>query len=860
MPPRKASARRNKASSKKASTPVADHELPAPEVKIETELGNDLKVNETAPDMSIPEQISDSNRAEIEEVILTNRSVGDVNEAMDEGGETVFGDGVVKKDLHKSGNVKEEKQGEELAKDEEITSAQEEMTAVQADDTEILDDNNNDQDSDISKGLCKNNDVVFANNGDIKGITEVVSIQESAQDVSTRTSCENDTALDVKDDSMLNLDDYGSDDYSEGDDADGEGDGDQEPSLIVQDSSPSNKKDKGTEIYVGKLDKDAVEDDLVSVFQHFGELKSTRIVRKPNSNKSKGFGFVRFASVDQAKRALSELKDGVEVRGKPVVLSASQDNDTLYLGNICKTWKKEQVLQQLKEYEIEHIEVLRLPEDPKIERKNKGFAFLEFSSHADAVTAFQRLKKPDVVFGRDVSAKVAFAQSTMHSTDEDLSQVKEVHLEGLTKDWNEEKVKDICKEYGEILQVNLCPGKRNKRRDFGFVTFSCSESALACVKGINDTAIEGEVKIRASIAKSQQKGRVQTQGLRGGFKVDRQSETSNKKSQSNRSKMKGFLNTQQTKINKKHPSQNKLQKDEESSKVAELSKMKGDNNPQQHNRKRKAFSEQKLSARGLGTSKKPKNAGEGQNSRSVSKAGSHKRKNPSGNETREDRGNRSTQGKKFFKKQKVIMLGRETDSFRKPGSDNHFRRGHDDYISTRYVPKYAASASNAYYVASDHSLSTMRYKEMEPHAGYIEPAYAKRSGSYTGNVQPVVRTPPTQHQTVYYEPSSTSHSRSHVYPRYLDRPVMTQSHRGYIETAVAPEVQPYRDYRPPANVQIARDHYDPGHARIVRHDDRGAGLTTYVGGEEDPGPRWSVIVIGTSFSLYRCDLPCKIAI
>ncbi|KAL8217973.1 hypothetical protein R6Q57_021346 [Mikania cordata] len=787
MPPRKASARRNKASSKKAPTPVADHELPAPEVKIETELGNDLKVNETAPDMSIPEQISDSNRAEIEEVILTNRSVGDVNEAMDEGGETVFGDGVVKKDLHKSGNVKEEKQGEELAKDEEITSAQEEMTAVQADDTEILDDNNNDQDSDISKGLCKNNDVVFANNGDIKGITEVASIQESAQDVSTRTSCENDTALDVKDDSMLNLDDYGSDDYSEGDDADGEGDGDQEPSLIVQDSSPGNKKDKGTEIYVGKLDKDAVEDDLVSVFQQFGELKSTRIVRKPNSNKSKGFGFVRFASVDQARRALSELKDGVEVRGKPVVISASQDNDTLYLGNICKTWKKEQVLQQLKEYGIEHLEVLRLPEDPKIERKNKGFAFLEFSSHADAVTAFQRLKKPDVVFGRDVSAKVAFAQSTMHSTDEDLSQVNEVHLEGLTKDWNEEKVKDICKEYGEILQI------------------------------------------RASIAKSQQKGRVQTQGLRGGFKVDRQSETSNKKSQSNRSKMKGVLNTQQTKINKKHPSQNKLKKDEESSKVAELSKMKGDNNPQQHNRKRKAFSEQKLSARGLGTSKKPKNAGEGQNSRSVSKAGSHKRKNPSGNETREDRGNRSTQGKKFFKKQKV-MLGRETDSYRKPGSDNHFRRGHDDYISTRYVPKYAASASNAYYVASDHSLSTMRYKEMEPHAGYIEPAYAKHSGSYTGYVQPVVRTPPTQHQTVYYEPSSTSHSRSHVYPRYLDRPVMTQSHRGYIETAVAPEVQPYRDYRPPANVQIARDHYDPGNARIVRHDDRGAGLTTYVGG------------------------------
>lgn len=42
---------------------------------------------------------------------------------------------------------------------------------------------------------------------------------------------------------------------------------------------------------------------------------------------------------------------------------------------------------------------------------------------------------------------------------------------------------------------------------------------------------------------------------------------------------------------------------------------------------------------------------------------------------------------------------------------------------------------------------------------------------------------------------------------------MTQSHRGYIETAVAPEVQSYRDYRPHANV--ARDPYDSGHSRFT---------------------------------------------
>ncbi|XP_076889540.1 uncharacterized protein LOC143540330 [Bidens hawaiensis] len=613
----------------------------------------------------------------------------------------------------------------------------------------------------------------------------------------------------IQDDSMVNLDDDVSDD-----DEDNEGDEDQDPSLIVQDSSLDNKKEKGMEIYVGKLDKNAVEEDLVNVFQQFGELKSTRIVRKPNSNKSKGFGFVRFASVDQANRALSELKDGVEVRGKRVVISASQDNDTLHLGNICKTWNKEQVLQQLKEYGIEHIEVLRLPEDPKMEGKNKGFAFLEFSTHSDAVEAFKRLKKPDVVFGRDISAKVEFAETPKPSMAEDLLQVNVVHLEGLTEDWTEEKVKDICKTYGEILKINVRPKSRNKRKDFGFVTFNSSESALACVEGINNTAIGVETKIKASIAKPQQKG-----GIHGKFKVEKQSENSNKKSQPKSSKMKGVVNTQQTNINKKRPLKNKqkgsLKRDGGSSKVGESSKMKGDNGSQHANRKRKASFEPKSNARDLGTPKKPKKGSQGPNSQSASKAGSNKRKVP-GNEAREDRGNRNAQGKKPFKKQKGNMHGRERDNYRKPKGDAYPRRGPAEYRnSTRYTdpyaPKYAASASNAYHVDSDR-----RYKEMEPHAGYIEPA------AYSRYAQPAVRTH-GQHQTVYH-----SQSQSQLYPRYLDLPVVTQPHRGYIEA------QPYRDYRPSAVVQVARGPYDSGHARVVRHDDRGSGGLTYAGGQPHP--------------------------
>lgn len=94
------------------------------------------------------------------------------------------------------------------------------------------------------------------------------------------------------------------------------------------------------------------------------------------------------------------------------------------------------VLEALKSYGIEDIEEIHLPNDPQKEGKIKGFALLEFSTHSDALAAFQRLRKPDAVFGRDRSAKVAFAQTPMHPNEEVLSQVRNLSLLLLTERHN----------------------------------------------------------------------------------------------------------------------------------------------------------------------------------------------------------------------------------------------------------------------------------------------------------------------------------------------------------------------------------------------------------------------------------------
>lgn len=71
------------------------------------------------------------------------------------------------------------------------------------------------------------------------------------------------------------------------------------------------RKRKEFEIFVGGLDKDANEDDLRKVFSQVGEVTEVRLMMNPLTKKNKGFAFLRFATVEQAKSAVSELKSPV---------------------------------------------------------------------------------------------------------------------------------------------------------------------------------------------------------------------------------------------------------------------------------------------------------------------------------------------------------------------------------------------------------------------------------------------------------------------------------------------------------------------------------------------------------------------
>ncbi|KAL5557583.1 hypothetical protein UlMin_039819 [Ulmus minor] len=283
------------------------------------------------------------------------------------------------------------------------------------------------------------------------------------------------------------------------------------------------KLKKEREVFVGGLDWDAVEEDVRRVFEKAGEIVEIRLHKDHLTSKNKGYAFVEYTKKEHAKWALAEMKNPV-IRGKRCATSPSEDNDTLFLGNICISWTKEAIKQKLKDYGIDSVENINLVPDAQREGSSRGFAFLEFSCHAEAMLAYKRLQKPDVIFGHpERTAKVGFAEPLHEPDPEIMASVKSVFVDGFPPHWDEDRAREQLKGYGEIVRVFLARNMQTARRkDFGFVDFTTHEAAVSCVDGINNSEFDdgnSKLKLKARLSNPMPKTQAVKGEMCGGFRI-----------------------------------------------------------------------------------------------------------------------------------------------------------------------------------------------------------------------------------------------------------------------------------------------------------------------------------------------------
>ncbi|KAM0949823.1 putative RNA recognition motif domain, splicing factor, RBM39, splicing factor RBM39, linker [Dioscorea sansibarensis] len=77
-------------------------------------------------------------------------------------------------------------------------------------------------------------------------------------------------------------------------------------------------------LYVGNLHYNISEDQLRQVFEPFGSVELVQLPADPETGHCKGYGFVQFARLEDA-RAAQSLNGQIEIAGKPIKVSAVSD-------------------------------------------------------------------------------------------------------------------------------------------------------------------------------------------------------------------------------------------------------------------------------------------------------------------------------------------------------------------------------------------------------------------------------------------------------------------------------------------------------------------------------------------------------
>ncbi|TVU39612.1 hypothetical protein EJB05_13039, partial [Eragrostis curvula] len=300
-----------------------------------------------------------------------------------------------------------------------------------------------------------------------------------------------------------------------------------------------------TQVFVGGLDRNAKEEDVRVAMARAGEVTEVRMVMDAWSQKNKGYCFVRYREAREARKAIEEIGHVKVVLLIPLGLflfshfpnylyityttlwitvcvsnlkictslcriAAVERNDRIFLGNIDKKWKKEDIMKLLLEIEVENISTVILNADFSKPGYNRGYAHLEFDTTKDAQMAYKKLSRKGV-FGRCINITVAWAKPSTGSDEKDMLKVKSVFVEGIPDSWDRAKVTKIFKRYGEVDHVVLsCDMRSASSNDIAYIHYTTREAAILCVESFDGqelTETGSKANIKVALARPFRKGK-----------------------------------------------------------------------------------------------------------------------------------------------------------------------------------------------------------------------------------------------------------------------------------------------------------------------------------------------------------------
>ncbi|KAK9279901.1 hypothetical protein L1049_013585 [Liquidambar formosana] len=257
----------------------------------------------------------------------------------------------------------------------------------------------------------------------------------------------------------------------------------------------------GSEVFIGGLPRDALEEDLRDRCETIGELFEIRLIKNKDTGENKGYAFISFKTKESAQKAIEELHTK-EFKGRTLRCSLSESKHRLFIGNVPKSLTEDEFRKVVEETGpgAENIELIKDPQNPS---RNRGFAFIEYYNNACA--DYSRQKMASANFKLDGNTPTVTWADPKITPDQSAaaSQVKALYVKNIPDNTTTEQLKEVFQRHGEVTKVVMPPAKAgHSKRDFGFIHFAERSSALKAVKDTEKYEINGQV-LDVTLAKPQ---------------------------------------------------------------------------------------------------------------------------------------------------------------------------------------------------------------------------------------------------------------------------------------------------------------------------------------------------------------------
>ncbi|GMG28121.1 unnamed protein product [Ambrosiozyma monospora] len=184
--------------------------------------------------------------------------------------------------------------------------------------------------------------------------------------------------------------------------------GEAEDTKPLQRRSIPNDK---TTLIVSKLAYDLTEEDVKNAFNIIPGVQKVNINKHAKTQRSVGFGTIKFENEKLAKRARAEM-DGLVLHDRPIRLRFTDEDqkrikpsEVLFIKNLPYKTTESQIMYLFTKFHPVRCALMR----ESISRKSLGYGFIRFYSIENALEALKE-KNGTVVDGRKI--KLAFSESS----------------------------------------------------------------------------------------------------------------------------------------------------------------------------------------------------------------------------------------------------------------------------------------------------------------------------------------------------------------------------------------------------------------------------------------------------------------